>query len=73
MLYLLFIISLGSMHQLLTKNSKVITSCNCQRYNLKTKKFGHKIVPKIVTYENVCLQKLLNARKFQNDDRNPKI
>ena len=60
MLYLLFIISLELIHQLLTKNSKVITGCNYQRYKLKTIKFGHKTVPKIVTYENVCFQKWMS-------------
>ena len=72
MLYLLFIISLESIHQLLTKSSKVITSCNYQKCKLKTKHFGHKIVPKIVTYENVCFQKLESLKilkrqqKFKN-------
>ena len=72
MLYLLFIVSLESIHQLLTKNSKVITSCNYQKCKLKTKHFGHKIVPKILTHENVCFQKLeclkilKRQQKFKN-------
>ena len=61
------------MHQLLPRNSKVNTTFNYQRYKLKTKNFGHEIVPKILTSENVCFQKLLNVRKSLNNNRNPKI
>ena len=73
MVYLLFIISLEWVHQLLPKNSKVNTTFNYRRYKLNTKNFGHGIFPKILTSENVCLQKLMNVRKFLNNNRNPKI